>query len=203
MERSFLILQLERISSADRKTKELFASIFSLQYLKKNEELKWPVAPGRSICFNLDGLLHHFQKTQGRKQSFLSSLQFYISGQLFTLPDEKYPDISIVAIRPSRILFTDFHRLTAIIQKDLAVIELLEELHQHFQSQDHKRIMMLTATPAALRYGIASEHLGLELYHIPKYLLASYLNISRKQLQRINYQQLLGNKSRPPCNKPS
>nr|WP_138729153.1 Crp/Fnr family transcriptional regulator [Pedobacter ureilyticus] len=179
------------MSNAGSKTIESFTRAFRLHSLKKNEELKCYIEGQNSICFNLDGLLYEWQKEESTLKGGTTPLKFYQPGQLFTLSPKNHPQTTILAIQQSHVLISDLNKIKAILTRDPAVLDLINDIYQQCQRQNHQRIANLTASPAKVRYEMASQQLGALLYHIPKNLLANYLNISRKQLQRIIYQQLL------------
>lgn len=191
MERTSLILYLERMSNTSRKTIELFVRIFRLHIIKKNEELNCNIEGQSSICFTLDGLLYEWQTEECSLHVEKTPLQFYQPRQLFILYPKKHPKTTIVAVKRSSLLIADFSKIKAILTQNTAVLDLLHDIYQQCQDQNHQRIANLTASPAMLRYEMVRQALGASLYEIPKHLLANYLNISRKQLQRIIHQQLL------------
>lgn len=210
MERTNLIQQLERLEQPAQTsiaTKHDFACAFRPMHLNKDQQLSSQDASDRSLYFLQEGLLHlHKQnknhqknKNENKRSSEILSLQFYSSGQFFSLshhPQDSGPaNIRLSALRPSQILAASYQRLKATLQKDPQLFDIIGALHQHWQEQEHRRIELLTTSPATSRYQLLSETLGKDLYHIPRQLLARYLGISRKHLARIHYQQLLQQKT--------
>ena len=208
MERKSLIQQLdqlEQLAQTSKATKQLFACTFQPMPLNKDQQLSCPNQPHRSLYFIYDGLLHLYKQNQNyqkdkniskskRNSSEIIPLQFYRSGQFFSLPqhpqDSHWNNIQLSAFRPSQLLTAGYQQLKQALLEDPQLFDILYALHAHLLTQEHQRIELLTTTPATRRYQLLSHAYGKDLYHIPRYLLARYLGISRKHLVRINFQQL-------------
>lgn len=199
MERKILIQTIDQLSHTDKDTITLFASIFQLKQLEKNQQLSCQQPEDRSIYYHLDGLLHLYQKNKRPQhtpiKTKINTLDIYQPNQFFTLPHTTPSTIQLKAIRPSQLLVAKYYKIQQLMKENSNIFDILAILQEQWQQQQNERIALLTTTPAKKRYQVLTQTLGTHLYHIPKYLLASYLAISRKQLQRIIYQQLFTEKT--------
>lgn len=185
MKSQSLLQSILSMPHCTQETKVLFSQQFMPLELRKGQLLILPTRLDESLYHVESGLLRSY--TGPLRGSH--TMQIHVSGSFLSQPGcylRQPVNLYTESMGDAVVMMAAQGTLETFFQREPAALKLLLCILERIQLMELATGTMLRSSPALERYRHAEALLGRDIYQVPREILASYLDLSRKHLGRIS-----------------